>query len=293
LGARRYLTLWSLPWPTHAWGRTTPQSEIVWMALAPTGAAPGAALARRTVAVPFLERLALGLSLDVLVVASLLAVAGIVRWHNLLLSPQFPSVTETILMALDVANGRAFYLSDGAPYLGAPFLWLLALVYRIAGPSLEATLLVPWAIGALTVVPTYLLGREVGGRIVGTFGAALLATSGAHTVISSHVPLSHSLTPLVATTARWVLVLAVGRAEGDLRRGGRLLALAGLLAGVALQTHPTVAPLLAGAAGGCRPDASGLAPDTLAGRRDGAARSRLRHPAGVPRDQSVRGGRRR
>lgn len=208
--------------------------------------------ARRALALPLVGTVAVGVWVDVLAVASLLALAGAVRWPHLLLSPQFPSVGDTILMALDVADGRAFYLRDSAPYLGAPFLWLLALVYRLFGPSLEATMLVAWTIGTLTLVPTYLLGRAVGGRGVGLIGGTFLATSGAHTVVSSHVPLSHSLTPLVATTTLWLLAWAANRASdgpdaASLARGGRLLALAGLLAGLTLQTHPTAAPLLAGA----------------------------------------------
>ena len=141
-----------------------------------------------------------------------------------------------------MAEGRAFYLHDSAPYLGAPFIWLLALVYRVFGPSLEVTLLVPWAIGALTVVPTYLLGRELAGRMAGLFAAALLATAGAHVVVTSHVVLSHSLTPLCSTFTLWLLARAV------VRESGRSLALAGLAAGISLQTHPTVLPLLAGSA---------------------------------------------
>jgi hypothetical protein len=86
--------------------------------------------------------------------------------------------------------------------------------------------------------------------VVGSIAALLLATSPAHTVITSHVPLSHSVTPLVSTTALWLLARAVRHARTDLARGGKLLAWAGLVSGLALQTHPTVAPLLAGAAGG-------------------------------------------
>jgi len=200
------------------------------------------ARARRVFELPFAGRLALGAWVDVLVVGALVAVAGVVRWPYLLLSPQFPSVSDTILAALDMAEGRAFYLHDSAPYLGAPFIWLLALVYRIFGPSLEVTLLVPWAIGALTVVPTYLLGRELAGRMAGLFAAALLATAGAHVVVSSHVALSHSLTPLCSTFTLWLLARAV------VQRSVRSLALAGLAAGITLQTHPTVLPLLAGSA---------------------------------------------
>lgn len=209
-------------------------------------------LTRPLPVVSLLDRLALGSWADVLLVGTLLALAGYVRWPYLLLSPQFPSVGDTIMMALDVAEGRAFYLSDSAPYLGAPFIWLLALVYKVAGPSLEATMLLVWALGTLTVVPTYLLGREIGGRAGGLIAAAFLATSGAHTVVTSHVALSHSLTPLVSTTALWLVARAVRTAASPIPesrvRGGRLLALGGLLAGLALQTHPTAAPLLVGAA---------------------------------------------
>jgi 4-amino-4-deoxy-L-arabinose transferase-like glycosyltransferase len=242
--------------------------------------------AGRALAPPFAARLAVGSWLDVPLAGAFVVLAGVVRWPHLLMSPQFPSVGDTIMMALDVAEGRAFYLHDAAPYLGAPFIWLLALVYRLAGPSIEATMLLAWALGALTIVPTYLLGREVGGRGGGVIAAAFLATSGAHTVVTSHVPLSHSLTPLVSTTALWLVARAARRARASLRSlhvtagdqrdvafealplsrttrggpkggapsfvrglgGGGSLALAGLLAGLALQTHPTSAPLLVGAA---------------------------------------------
>jgi hypothetical protein len=93
-------------------------------------------------------------------------------------------------------------------------------------------------------VPTYLLGREIGGRFAGMIAGALMATAGAHVVVSSHVPWSHSLTPLLGTLTLWLLARAVTR------RDGRSLALAGLAAGLSLQTHPTVAPLLVAAAGG-------------------------------------------
>jgi hypothetical protein len=183
-----------------------------------------------------------GVRTDLILAGSLAAVALVVRWPYLLLSPQFPSISATILLALDIADGRAFPLADQAPYLGSLFMYLLAAAYKVFGASVETTMLVPWAIGGLTVIPTYFLGRELGGRLVGITAAALMATSGAHTVISSHVPLSHSMTPLLVTTTLWLLVRAAARGDG------RSLALAGLGAGLSLQTHPTVAPLLGGAA---------------------------------------------
>ena len=214
---------------------------------------------------------ALGARADVLLVGALVGLAFAVRWPSLLLSPQFPSIGGTVLQALDVADGRALPLFDQAPYLGPLLVYLLAGVFKLFGPSVEAPLLLAWAIGSLTTVPTYLLGRELGGRSVGLLAGALLATSGAHTVITSHVPLVHSMTPLLATTTLWLLVRAVSRVEPDDTPGrrvatpatsgmarrlprlpttgaGRLLAASGLLAGLSLQSHPTVAPLLGGAA---------------------------------------------
>ncbi len=183
----------------------------------------------------------LGARVDLLLIGGLVGLALAVRWPYLLLSPQFPSIGVTVLLALEVAEGRAAPLADQAPYLGALFGYLLAAAYKLFGPSVQITLLVPWLIGGLTVVPTYLLGRELGGRFAGVAAAGLLVTSGAHTVVSSHVPLSHSLTPLFAAATLWLLARAA-------RRGtGRDLALAGLGIGLSLQTHPTVAPLLLGA----------------------------------------------
>ncbi|MFN8636482.1 MAG: glycosyltransferase family 39 protein [Chloroflexota bacterium] len=213
------------------------------MALSPTRLAPARPAPAWLLARDMIRGLAVSRTMDVLLVGALMVVAGVVRWPHLLMSPQFPSVGDSIMMALDMAQGRAFYLHDQAPYLGAPFIWLLALVYKLFGPSIETTMVLMWVIGSLTVVPTYLLGREVGGRPVAVIAGAFLATSGAHTVVSSHVALSHSVTPLAATAALWLVARAVTSGQGWVRP----LAWAGLLAGLALQTHPTSAPLLVGA----------------------------------------------
>ncbi|MFN0071032.1 MAG: glycosyltransferase family 39 protein [Chloroflexota bacterium] len=180
--------------------------------------------------------------LDTALVTCLVLVGLGVRWQNLFSSPPFAGLGTSILSALEVAQGRAWPLADQAPYLGAPFVYLLAAVFRVFGPSLEGTMLLAWFIGALSIVPAYLLGKEIGGRMAGTVGAVLLATSPAHTIISSHVPWVHSLTPLLATLSLWLL------ARAAIRREGRTLLFAGLAIGITLQTHPTAFPLLAGAA---------------------------------------------
>jgi hypothetical protein len=90
------------------------------------------------------------------------------------------------------------------------------------------------AVGLLTVGAAYLLGRQAAGRIGGLVAAGLLATSGTHVLINSHIALSSSTTPLFVTLAVWL----IGRAA--LERHGPSLAAGGLLLGLALQTHPTV-----------------------------------------------------
>ena len=229
------------------------------MAVSPTGAA----LARRTAALPIDARQAalvrlgarLGVYLDVLLAGSLVLVAAVVRWPNLLLSPQFSSGGTAIPMALDIADGRAFYLREVSPYIGGPY-------HLAAGAGVQAVRAERRGddVGDLgdrraddrADLPARPRGWRPDGRC---HRRALLATSAAHTVITSHVPISHSVTPLVSTTTLWLIVRAVRRAASADQGGaggvrGRLLALAGFLGGLTLQTHPTAAPLLVGAGAG-------------------------------------------
>src|SRR4051812_41971151 len=98
------------------------------MAFSPTRLAPARPVPHWPLARDAIRALAVSRVMDALLVGALVVLAGAVRWPHLLMSPQFPSVGDSIMMALDIAQGRAFYLHDQAPYLGAPFIWLLALV---------------------------------------------------------------------------------------------------------------------------------------------------------------------
>ena len=82
----------------------------------------------------------------------------------------------------------------------------------------------------------------VGPRLAGLVAAVLLATSAAHVVVSSHAALAHNLAPLFVTAGLFSLERALGT------RDGRWLVPGGALLGLALQTHPSVAALLPGAA---------------------------------------------
>src|SRR4051812_36711253 len=78
-------------------------------------------------------------------ILSLAALA--VRLPELQVVPQFPSVSATVLLALELADGRSFPLQDQAPYIGAPFIYVLAAAYRILGVSIQTTMLVPLMLG--------------------------------------------------------------------------------------------------------------------------------------------------
>jgi hypothetical protein len=181
-------------------------------------------------------------ALDALLALCLVALALGVRWPHLFDSPAFPPVSRTVLAALAVLDGQLLPLADQAPYLGAPFVYILVAAYWLVGPSVELTWVVAWLIGGVGVIPVYYLGRELAGRVAGVIAALLLATSPAHTVITSHVAWVHSLTPLFASISLYFLARAL------MRRERRALVIGGVAIGLSLQTHPTVLPLLAGAA---------------------------------------------
>jgi hypothetical protein len=92
----------------------------------------------------------------------------------------------------------------------------------------------------VTVFLTYGYARSLSGRWAGLLAAGLLAVSAPHVLLSSRVAWSASLTPMLAIGAAWSLELAVSR--------GRpwLLLVTGLLAGLALQAHPSFVALLPG-----------------------------------------------
>jgi 4-amino-4-deoxy-L-arabinose transferase-like glycosyltransferase len=155
--------------------------------------------------------------------------------------PRFTDETDEVLLGLQIARGQRLPLVNQEAYIGPFWNYLLAGVFLVTGPSLFVPRMVALVFGALTVVPSYLLARELAGRSVATLAALLLVASPAHIAVNSHIAWSHCITPLFTTIGFWLLVRAVG--------SGRWLLPAGLAFGVAAQTHPTVVGLLPGALG--------------------------------------------
>jgi len=174
-------------------------------------------------------------------VGALVVVAAAVRWWHLW---DIPSPTDELLgvgRGLAVARGELLPLTDWEPYIGSFWNYVLALGFLIAGPSEYVGRAIPFLVGVLTVVAAYLLAREMGGALAGGAAAALLATSSAHTLATSHPAWSHCFSPLFATLGLWQLQRCVRRGNPS-----GLIACA-IWLGLAMQTHPTMVAVLPGA----------------------------------------------
>lgn len=173
----------------------------------------------------------------------LFLVALAIRLPHLWTIPSLTDEGDEVLLGLAIAKGRLLPLTNVSTYLGSLYNYLLAAVFVVFGPSPFAARALVVLAGALTVPGTYFLARELGlGQRAALIAAGLIATSGAHVMVSSHVAWAHSLAPLAATLASWLLVRAARLASG------RLLVAAGLAFGLTVQIHTTAVALLPGAA---------------------------------------------
>jgi hypothetical protein len=210
----------------------------------------------------------LAIGFEVAAVAALLVLAAAVRADDFMVVPRLSEETLEVALGLRLAREGGFPLIGLQPYTGGLFTYLVAVAFLLVGPKIEAGRLLVMTTGVLTVLPTYLLGRDLGqalwsppwerglparstgaarmaalpgdsyaprgmarGRLVGLIAALLFALSGPHIATSSRIAYSNSLTPLFTVTALWLAHRAIVR-----RSNLALLGCAAAL-GLALQTH--------------------------------------------------------
>ena len=182
-------------------------------------------------------RIALGL--EVAAVGVLLLVAAAVRYDGFMVVPRLADETLEVVLGLRLARDGGLPLVGYAPHIGSLFSYLVAAAFLLVGPKIEAGRLVVLTAGTLTVIPTYLLARDLGqvgggslmrGRLAGLIAAFLLVLSGPHIVTSSRIAYANSLTPLFTMLGLWL----VQRAMRD--RSHLMLILSGASFGLALQT---------------------------------------------------------
>ena len=225
------------------------------------------------------------LSLDAVLIVGVVVVALLLRLPYLWLVPLFTDESREVLRAMELFSGglsTADMLVNVDAYIGSFYLWLLAGIFWLTGVSALTPRLVMAVAGALAVGITYLLARDLGGRLAGLLAAALLATSGAQILSNGHIAWSHCLTPTLTTLATWMLQRAV---RLDCR--GSWLG-SGFTFGLAFQTHPATLVLLAGR-GRLRPLVGpALAADALAVPGAAAVRGGVQQPDRLQPDDERR-----
>jgi 4-amino-4-deoxy-L-arabinose transferase-like glycosyltransferase len=194
---------------------------------------------------------------DLALVVGLALVGLALRLPYLWTIPRFTDETREVLRAVELVHGGlrgADTLVNVDAYIGGLYLWLLAGVFWLTGVSALTPRLMMAVAGAVAVGFTYLLARDLAGqeggheagrlsgRVAGLLAAALLATSGGQILSNGHIAWSHCLTPALTTMAAWLLQRAM-----RLECKGSWLG-AGLVFGLALQSHPATLVLLPGAA---------------------------------------------
>ncbi len=179
----------------------------------------------------------LGIGIAIILIVALLVRLGYLWYYRSL--PEWPMLTVDNWYhhnwAQAIANGHIF---GDTTYFRAPFyVWSLALVYALFGPTLWAARLFGTLLGVCSVAMTYLIGRRVFDHRTGLL-AALLQT---FTPIIVYFDGELLLDPLF-TLLFQVAVLFFVKWRDDHK--ARDLLLSGLAFGLGAITRPTVLPLL-------------------------------------------------
>jgi len=141
------------------------------------------------------------------------------------------------LVDAETYHTLARHMAAGEP-VGASLFWqppfypfFLAMLYKLAGPSIQFAQIIQAILGGVTCVLTYALGKRVLGHRGGVIAALLVALSGPLIFIETDLVAS-GLAALVSL----VLVLALLRAEGD--QGIGSAAAFGALGAIAMLIRP-------------------------------------------------------
>jgi hypothetical protein len=194
---------------------------------------------------------------EVLVVLGLFALSLAIRWPHLWTIPLWTDEGDEAVIAARLVRFGIIPLSNDNGYNGPIYNYLVAVGLVLLGQHSWVPRVVSFVLGALTVVPTYLLAREIllagpvaaatteirqrAALAAGLAGGLLLGLNAAHIVVNSHIGWGHCLTLL----RRAIRLRSEGPPEPASRSaGGPSLVLSGFAWSLAFQSHPTIAPLL-------------------------------------------------
>ncbi|MFN8521917.1 MAG: glycosyltransferase family 39 protein [Chloroflexota bacterium] len=170
-------------------------------------------------------------------------VALVIRLPYLATIPSLTDEAYEVLRGLQIARGELLPLTNVNAYLGSGYNYLLAAMFLLIGTDASVSRALVCAIGAAAAPATAVLARTLGGsERVAIIAGGLVATSGVHVLVSSHVAWGHSVTPTV--TALAIAALVTAQRDATTFRW----VLCGTLIGLMVQTHPTTVLFLPGAA---------------------------------------------
>lgn len=174
------------------------------------------------------------------IAVGLFTLAMVIRLPYLVQVPAYTDESVEVLWGLDIALGKHFPLTAVDAYDGPLFAYLIAILFRIFGASIELPRLMVAVFGAGTVIAVYALARVMRDRMTGLVAASLALTSPILITLQSHQAWSSSLTPFFATVTAAALYVGVTQERKF------WLAASGFFAAMTLQTHPTSAAVLVG-----------------------------------------------
>lgn len=189
-------------------------------------------------------------ALDFAIAGVATLVAAAIRLPALQTIPVFTDEIHDMEFAQRIAQGGYWPIVSYDMYNGPGLYYLLALGMRLGGGALWPRFLV-FILGSLTVGLSYFLGRSLAAhqradapafqRLAGLLTAAFLAVSFVPIVVNSHLIWSNSTSPF------WVALFLLAISEAVRRDRVRWLVPAGILGGLAWQTHPSIVVIILGA----------------------------------------------
>src|SRR2546425_5721282 len=172
--------------------------------------------------------------MDATIIGFLFLLALILRLPYLHDVPRYPwDELRESGVALSIARGEAFPLTNFDSYIGALYNYLLAGAFFVFGEHPGVPHLVVAFICSATAPILYLFGKEIDGRATGLIAATLFSCNAQQIFNGSHWGYSNSLTPVFSILALWLIWRAIKRKRPWSLFGGAFAF------GLALQTHPT------------------------------------------------------
>jgi 4-amino-4-deoxy-L-arabinose transferase-like glycosyltransferase len=179
------------------------------------------------------------LLMDSTIIVLLFLLALILRLPYLHDVPRYPwDELRESGVALSIARGEAFPLTNFDSYIGALYNYLLAGAFFVFGEHPSVPHLVVAFICSATAPILYLFGKEIDSRATGFIAAALFSCNAQQIFNGSHWGYSNSLTPVFSTLALWLSWRALKS-----KRPWSLL-VGAFAFGLALQTHPSAIVLV-------------------------------------------------